>query len=264
MKWWIQELRLFFVALQFLTRLPVPPWVGHEPGWLHRCVRYFPLVGALVGAFGAVLMLAASQWWPPMVAALLAVTATVWITGAFHEDGLADTFDALGGAVSRERALAIMKDSRIGTYGVAALVLVLGFRVALIATLLQRGAAFASIALIAAHVAARGCAVALMATLSYAGDVDQAKAKPLAAAVPRASVATAALMTLLVVAGLASTGLAGHIVHWIVVAFCALAVLVAMRAWLVARLGGYTGDALGATEQLIEVVVLMALAATWN
>ncbi|MBW8828519.1 MAG: adenosylcobinamide-GDP ribazoletransferase [Burkholderiales bacterium] len=261
MSWWVAELRLFFVALQFLTRVPVPRWVGHEPGWLNRCVRYFPLVGALVGAFGAVVMLAASRWWPPTIAAVLAVTATVWLTGAFHEDGLADTFDALGGAVPRDRALAIMKDSRIGTYGATALVLVLGLRVALIATLLQRGAAFASIALIGAHVAGRGCAVALMATLPYAGDAEHAKARPLATAVPGASAVAAVVMVLLMVAGLGATGLAGEIVRWIVVVFCSMFVLLAMRAWLAARLGGYTGDTLGATEQLTEVAVLMALAA---
>lgn len=263
MSWWVDELRLFFVALQFLTRLPVPRWVGHEPGWLNRCVRYFPMVGVLVGAFGAVVMLVASRWWPPTIAAVLAVTATVWLTGAFHEDGLADTFDALGGAVPRDRALAIMKDSRIGTYGATALVLVLGLRVALIATLLQRGAVFASIALIGAHVAGRGCAVALMATLSYAGDAEHAKAKPLATAVPGASAVGGVVMGLLVVAGLGATGLAGDIVRWIAVVICAMFVLLAMRAWLAARLGGYTGDTLGATEQLTEASVLMALAAAW-
>ena len=103
----VHELRLFFVALQFLTRLPVPRWVGHESGWLNECVRHFPTVGAFVGIFGAVVMHLAVPWWPPLVVAALTVSATVWLTGAFHEDGLADTFDALGGAVSRDRRAAV-------------------------------------------------------------------------------------------------------------------------------------------------------------
>ena len=121
------ELRLFFVALQFLTRLPIPAWVsqddGFDPGWLNACVRYFPLVGVLVGGCGAAVLALASLGWPPLVVAVLAVAATVWVTGALHEDGLADTFDALGSQVSRDEALSIMKDSRIGTYGAVALAL---------------------------------------------------------------------------------------------------------------------------------------------
>ena len=119
----VHELRLFFVAWQFLTRLPVPGWVGHEPAWLNRAVRYFPLVGMLVGAAGAVMAWCAQLVWPPAVAATLAVATTLWLTAAFHEDGLADTFDALLGAAPRDKALEIMKDSRIGSYGAAVLVL---------------------------------------------------------------------------------------------------------------------------------------------
>ena len=89
----LHELRLALVALQFLTRVPVPGWVGQgfQADWLNTCVRHFPLVGAGVGGFGAAVLWAALLWWPPAVAALLAVAATVWLTGAFHEDGLADT-----------------------------------------------------------------------------------------------------------------------------------------------------------------------------
>ncbi|WP_173402832.1 adenosylcobinamide-GDP ribazoletransferase, partial [Methylibium sp. T29] len=134
------ELRVFFVALQFLTRLPVPHWVGHESKLLQRAVRHFPLVGALIGATGAAVALGALQLWPATVAATLAVAATVWLTAAFHEDGLADTFDALLGAAPREKALAIMKDSRIGSYGAAALSLLLLLRVLLLAELLARAA----------------------------------------------------------------------------------------------------------------------------
>jgi len=125
-----------------------------------------------------------------------------------------------------------MKDSRIGTYGATALVLVLGLRVALVSTLLQGSAVRASLALIGANVVGRGCAVAVMALLPYAGDAEHAKAKPLATAVPRVSVVAAIALTALAVA----------------------------RQWLGQRLGGYTGDTLGAAEQLTEVAVLLVLA----
>ena len=116
MKWLAQEVRLFFTALQFFTRVPVPAWVGFQSEWLQQCVRYFPLVGALVGLWG-------HACWPQpacgglAVAVVLSMAATIWLTGGFHEDGWADTCDGLGGAVSRDRALTIMKDSRLGAYG---------------------------------------------------------------------------------------------------------------------------------------------------
>ncbi len=96
------ELRLAAVALQFLSRIPVPAAVGFHPDWLHRCVRHFPLAGALIGAAGAAVLALAHALWPPLAAATLAVAFSVWLTAAFHEDGLADTFDALLGAARRE------------------------------------------------------------------------------------------------------------------------------------------------------------------
>ena len=137
------QLRLFFIALQFLTRLPVPRWVGYEAPWLAQAARCFALVGALVGAFGAALALAALQLWPPAVAAALALAGTLWLTAALHEDGLADSCDALLGAAPRERALAIMKDSHIGSYGAAALCLSLLLRVLLPNLVLLVAAGFA-------------------------------------------------------------------------------------------------------------------------
>lgn len=251
------ELRLALVALQFMTRLPTPGWVGFEPAWLNRCVRHFPLVGMAVGAFGAGVALGAQVLWSPWVAATLAVAATLWLTAAFHEDGLADTFDALLGAAARERALAIMKDSRIGTYGAAVLLLVLMARVALLAELLARDPLAAAWALVASHALGRALPVALMAVLPYAGDAAQAKAKPLARAVRRRDAAWALLSAL----PLLWTLLPGHAVALL----GALLMLgLGLRTWLQRRLGGYTGDTLGAAEQLGEVVVLMAWAAAWR
>jgi len=254
------EWRLLLVALQFLTRLPVSPGAGYEPAWLNRSVRHFPLVGAFVGAVGAAVLLTASTAWPPIVAALLALAATLALTGAFHEDGLADTFDALGGTVPRERALAIMKDSRIGSYGAAALLLTLAGRAALMAALCARGPVLAAAAVVIAHAWGRMTAVMLMASLPYGGDAEHAKAKPLATAVGPVEWGVALGWTAL---AMACAAWAGGLAPWRAGAVVAAAglVLLAMRGWLRRRLGGYTGDTLGAAEQLAELAVLLVLAA---
>lgn len=252
------EARLFALALQFLTRLPVPASVGFDPHWMQQSVRHFPFVGALVGGVGAAVALGALMLWPPVIAALLAVGATVWLTAAFHEDGLADTADALLGAAPRERALEIMKDSRIGTYGSAALLLTLALRVALLATLLADAPMAGAAALVASHALARAGAVVLMALLPYAGDTDRAKTTTLArAARPRDAPAalTACVPFVAMAAWPGGWWRAGAAVIGIAL------LLLVMRAWLRRRLGGVTGDTLGAAEQLGEVVVLLAFTA---
>ena len=251
------------MALQFLTRLPVPRWVGWQPAWLNACVRHFPLVGALVGAAGAAVACSALLAWPPLVAAALAVAATLWLTAAFHEDGLADSFDALLGAAPREKALAIMKDSRIGSYGAAALVLSLLLRVALLAELLARGPLPAAAACVAAHAAGRAAAVVLMAVLPYGGDEAQAKAKPLAHEVSGASAAWAVVTGAAALAA-AAAATPSPIAAWASGIGALTLSCAVLRGWLRRRLGGYTGDTLGACEQLGEIAVLLALAAAWS
>jgi len=252
--------RLFLVALQFLTRLPVR-LIRFEPAWLNDCVRHFPLVGALVGAVGAAVLVGAVQLWPAWVAALLALAATVALTGGFHEDGLADTFDALGGAVSREKALSIMKDSRIGSYGALALGLSLLLRAALLAVLATRPLMGAIAALIVSHSLARTAAVGVMVSLPYGGDVEHAKAKPLALAVAPRNFGIALAWCGLLGLALAAAGV--QPLRWVAALAAAAVVALLMRHWLRSRLGGYTGDGLGATEQLAEIAVLLAFTASF-
>ena len=253
-------MRLFLVALQFLTRLPVR-LSRFEPAWLNDCVRHFPLVGALVGAVGAAVLVVAAQLWPAWVAAVLALAATVALTGGFHEDGLADSFDALGGVVPRDKALAIMKDSRIGSYGALALALSLLLRAALLAVLATRPLLGAVAALLASHALARAAAVGVMVSLPYGGDAEQAKAKPLALAVAPLNFGIALGWCGLLGAALAAWGMPLPRLL-LALAAAALAALL-MRQWLQRRLGGYTGDGLGATEQLAEIAVLLAFTAAF-
>jgi len=258
----LHELRLAAVALQFLTRVPVPRWVGFEPAWLHQCVRHFPLVGALVGAWGACVLWAALWLWPPLVSAVLSLIATVWLTGAFHEDGLADTCDGLGGSVSRERSLEIMKDSRIGTYGAVALVLALGLKVALIEALTATDVAMALTALVWSHAASRVAPVALVWRLPYAGDAEHAKAKPLATQVSGGGVAVAVAWMLVISMGAwwaCDAGSRSTLLRALGLSIAAAALAAAACGrWLRRRLGGFTGDTLGATQQIVEGACLLA------
>jgi adenosylcobinamide-GDP ribazoletransferase len=196
---------------------------------------------------------AASAVFPPAVAVGLSIGASVLLTGGFHEDGLADTADALGGAVSRERALEIMKDSRIGTYGALALVIVLGLKAAVLTAMLP---ALAVPALLLAHTASRAAAVVLIRVLPYAGDVAHAKAKPLAQRVSGAGVAVALSSVLAVGAVLAALVPPHGVLVATGLALLAVGTSWSIR-WLRRHLGGYTGDTLGATQQITELLVLL-------
>jgi adenosylcobinamide-GDP ribazoletransferase len=256
----LHELRLFFIALQFLTRVPVPGWVGWRADWMNASARHFPAVGLLVGGFGAGVLWAAAHLWPASVAVVLSIAATVWLTGAFHEDGLADTCDGLGGAVSRERALEIMKDSRIGTYGAVGLLLVLGLKAAALHALALRDLHIALLALPLAHALSRTVSVALLVWLPYAGDAAHAKAKPMAM--------QASSGVLLVTVGWCAAGLAvALLIGWrerdvLVMVLAAAVTALLMARWLRGRLGGFTGDTLGAAQQGAEVAVYLALVAS--
>lgn len=259
------EVRLFFIALQFLTRLPTPGWVGYREDWLLASARYFPLGGAVVGVWAAAVLWAALKWFPAPVSVGLSIAATVWLTGGLHEDGLADTCDGLGGAVTRERALAIMKDSRIGSYGALGLVLSLGVKAAALTALVQSGPVMAVVALVWSHAVSRASAVLLMHWLPYAGDVGQAKAPPLAGGLSGAGVWAVAFWTVAIGAGLV-VAVALVAPRWLEpvgqALSCATMVVMAVTfwcaRWLSRRLGGYTGDALGATQQLAELAALLA------
>jgi adenosylcobinamide-GDP ribazoletransferase len=258
----LHELRLAAIALQFLTRLPVPARVGFEPAWLHASARHFPLVGLVVGGIGVLAWWIAAQRWPPAVAAGLALSATVVLTGGFHEDGLADTFDGLGGAVSRERALQIMKDSRLGSYGALALVLVLGLKWQALASLGAAGVSRrAAAAWLMAHATSRAAAVGLLWRMPYAGDADHAKAKPMAQQVSADGAFIAFAWP--VIAALAIVAVCGREVGVPLACAVAAAIVVAlaMARWLRRRLGGYTGDTLGAAQQLTELAALLAWSA---
>ncbi|NWG30197.1 MAG: adenosylcobinamide-GDP ribazoletransferase [Rhodocyclaceae bacterium] len=250
-----REAGYFFAALRFFTRIPVPAWVGHSEAQLNHAARWFPGIGWLVGALGGAVTLAAAELWPPAIAVLLGMAATVLVTGAFHEDGLTDTLDGLGGGWTREQALAIMKDSRIGSYGAIGIALVLLLKFVALFELLTGGGAVSPAptflaALIAGHAVSRLASTALIFALDYAREAG--KAKPLATRLAKGELAFAALLGLTPCLWLPPAQAA------VAVALVALVTLLLARGFR-RRLGGYTGDCLGATQQLAEIAFYLGL-----
>jgi adenosylcobinamide-GDP ribazoletransferase len=247
-----RELEYFFGALRFFTRLPVPVWVGHSAEALDRSARYFPAVGLVIGGIGALVFLGASLFWPQAVAVLLSMAATIYATGAFHEDGLADMVDGLGGGWDKLRILEIMKDSRVGSYGVVALVLALLGKFVLLVAL---DATLVPFALLAGHAVSRFCSTVLLATMDYVREDLLAKAKPLATRLSGGEMLVALGFVIAVLALLPLEK---------AVAGCALATLATF--WLAGKfkrwLGGYTGDCLGATQQVSEIAFYLGLLAS--
>lgn len=280
-------MRTLLTAVQYFTRVPMPRWVGHGASELTGTTRYFPAVGIAVGALAAAVFWAASIVFPPVIAAILSTIATVMLTGALHEDGLADTLDGLGGGHTRERALEIMKDPRIGAFGALSLMLVVSLKIAALSAL---PLPWVIATLIAGHALSRWCAVLLIWRLPYARADSSTRAKPVVERVGRVDIVIATVFGLAPLAAcvaMASLGLsnglalpdsagplaAGAPAMAIAVPLAigglgallgVLAVTSLLGRWYARRLGGYTGDTLGATQQITEVVFYLAMLAAWN
>lgn len=241
-----REAGLVLAATAFLTRLPVRRHDCHDGEPLERCARYFSLVGAGVGAAGAAVLVAAALVLPLAVAVALSVLATVLVTGALHEDGLADTCDAFGGGVTREDVLRILGDSRIGAFGALGLVLALFLK---LTTLAHVPLAVLPIALVCAHALSRAACVLVMALGRYARP-EGGRTRAIAAGARKTDAALAISI------GLLPFAWAPGVFLWSVLV--ALAVCAALYAWFRARIGGYTGDGLGAIQQATEIACYLA------
>lgn len=250
--WIHRRLAELKTAAIFLTRLPLSAAAPIERGDVARALWSAPVIGGAVGALGAaVYVLLGLLHLPALPATALTVAATVGITGCLHEDGLADVADGFGGGMTRERKLEIMRDSRIGAYGVCALVLSFILRVSALASLRDPALVFA--ALIAAHAAARAGLPAFMRWVPPARD-DGTSAN--AGVPPVASMAAAIVLGAVALGSClgVTTGL---------IALVALAGLHGLMAWLCRRqIQGQTGDVLGALEQIGEIAVLLIAAAS--
>lgn len=251
----MHQLRLFFTALQFFSRLPIPGWVGFDPAWLNQASRYFPLVGVVVALMTSAAYALAAWFLPAPVAVIISTGFGIYITGAFHEDGFADMCDGFGGGMTPERVLEIMKDSRIGAYGAIGTICMLALKLTTLAMLPP----LATIgALLVAHPLSRLMATSLIWRLDYAR--AEGKAKPLAQKMSSGEFAIAVLTAALPVAAVLALRWLPPVALIAGVAAAAIATFWLARKF-VRRIGGYTGDCLGAVQQVTEVMFyLCALA----
>ncbi len=268
----------FLLAVQFFTRIPITgrlaTWVGYSPAMLRASAAHFPGVGYLVGAVAAGVFWLCLQvfvgTFAPLLAAALSTVATVMLTGGFHEDGLADVADGLGGSYERARALEIMKDSRVGAFGAMALCLVLACKLAALAglgevarrvelPLLRLDAALVCLSIVAAHVCSRAAPLVLIAALPHVGDSATSKSKPLADHINTSGLVVAAFWIFPLTVTALWLKLALFFIAPVVFMLLALGYMWRLFA---RRLQGFTGDCLGATQQVCEVAFYLgALAA---
>ncbi|MDB5932105.1 MAG: cobalamin-5-phosphate synthase [Polaromonas sp.] len=273
-----QFIRDYLLAVQFFTRIPITgslaEWVGYSPEQLRASAAHFPGIGVPVGAVAAAVFallqaLLPDSTFSPLVAAVLSTIATALLTGGFHEDGLADVADGLGGSYDRARALEIMKDSRVGAFGAMALVLALLCKVALLAILgsvegipVAADASpfngwYVCAALWTGHIVSRGLPLLMIWWLPHVGDTATSKSKPLADQLSPSALLIAFAWCF---GALALASLALDAMNLIVgCSFAGLALLGLVRFFR-RRLQGFTGDCLGCTQQVCEIAFYLGLA----
>ena len=243
------EIETLVGAIHFFTRLTVPGRWSHDAVSLERAIRYFPITGAIVGAGAALAFCLTSLVWPKSLAILAAVAIAIYLTGAIHEDGWSDMVDGFGSAADKDRILAIMRSSQLGSHGAVALIVLLLVR---FAALIEIDSALVAIALIAGHAFSRLCATFILSTLDYAR--SDGKAKPFGNRLSGLELAFASFCALIPVL----------LLPW-EKATTALALAAIATMWLrflfKRRIGGYTGDCIGATQQLTETVFYLGLLA---
>ncbi len=253
LSWALRQWQLFCLALAFFSRIPVPATTPYSPELLNQSSRYLSLVGLLLGALQALVLLAAAQLLPFSIAVLLSLMAGLVLTGAFHEDGLADTADGLGGGLSLQRKLEIMKDSRVGTYGLVALLSV--FLIKWQSLLALQTQAFWAVVLVAGL--SRATALSLTFVLPYQQLDSLSKTKPIATSLQTRALVWIWLFVLPLL----------YVVPWSL----ALALLVTITlcfallfCYYRSQLQGYTGDLLGAAQQMTELSLYLAWLIWWR
>jgi len=251
-----REGQLILAAFMFYTRLPVPAPKDHSDTLLNESRKYFPLIGIVVGATSVFTFGIAEHIWNPAIAVVISILTTVLLTGAFHEDGFADSCDGLGGGWDKDQVLTIMKDSRVGTYAVVGLVLLLLLKFASYLSAVQTLGLFTfTMMVVTGHTVSRQLSSAIIERYQYVQDIDQSKVKPITDRhlTKRQQVVSLGITTIpfsisllidpwaTIIATIAATLSSGVFIQ-----YCEK------------RIGGYTGDILGATQQISELIFYLA------
>lgn len=265
-----KEVRIFFTAMMFLTRIPVPRFTDHSPDYLERSVKYFPLIGFIVAAISGFTFLIFNKYISEDIAIAASIIAGILTTGAFHEDGFADVCDAFGGGWTKEKILMIMKDSRLGSYGVIGMMSILFCKFLLLKELpkftpdLQAPSInifynyrYFLLTLFAAHALSRLMPVLVMRFYDYVTDPDGSKSKPVASRKPTLPVLLIPIITALLPFIFMSWQFLLAIVPVVYVAF---SLAKYFKKWI----GGYTGDCLGAIQQASELCFYLSMLVIWR
>lgn len=249
----------------FYTRIPCPKNIAHEPEYLNKASRYFPLIGWIVGLIAFSVFYVAGQLFSSDIAVVLAMIAGILTTGAFHEDGFADVCDGFGGGWTKDKILTIMKDSAIGAYGAIGLVLLFLLKFLALSEMLSISTMNNQLQttnflfFISAHSISRLAAVSIVFTHTYVREDALSKSKPIAQVHSWKERLGASFFGLLPIVILAS-------IHW---QFGLTVIFVFAARFFLARyfqkwIGGYTGDCLGATQQVCEVIFYLSVIALWK
>jgi len=236
----------------FFTRIPVKLIGKYSSDMLNKATKYLPLIGYLVGGISALVFWLSNQYFSDSISIIFSMVAAILTTGAFHEDGLADSFDAFGGGWTKEKKLEIMKDSRIGTYGASALILALLFKFVILSDFNSK----VIYVIFISQVLSRLSPVVMIYFLDYVRIDTSSKSKPVGNGL--------SLLQFIIAILFAIAPLFYFNLNTLYLIPIVISAQILLAFWYKKHLDGYTGDALGASQQLTELVILLALLLLWK
>lgn len=249
-----RELQIFLTALMFYTRIPVPKNIDHNPELLNKATGYFPFVGWIVGGIAVLSFYIANELFNHSIAVVISFIVSILTTGAFHEDGFADMCDGFGGGWTKEKILDIMKDSRMGAYGTIGLICLFLLKFSVL-----NSVNYPSILILifTGHVFSRLCPIIMVSTSNYVRENEDAKAKPLAKSITKNEIWKA------VIFGVLPLALFNRPALLLSVLLPVLSTLY-LRRYFIKWIGGYTGDCLGAIQQVAELCFYLNAFMLWK
>lgn len=253
-----KELTYFLTAVMFFTRIPIPFKVPYSHEIMNKSQKYFPLIGYLVGGMAILVYWATSYLFSADIAIVLSMVSTVLLTGAFHEDGFTDVCDSFGGGYGKEKIMTIMKDSRIGAYGVIGIVLLLLLKFLALHNIAELSTSFLLVVMLNGHITSRFHAATAIYTHRYVRDTDDSKSKPMA----NQKLSYSSLLFSLILA------IVPYILfdNWlfIIAFFVSYISKMYLTMYFKKHIGGYTGDCLGTIQQVCEVLFYLTTLTLWK
>lgn len=253
-----KELTYFLTAVMFFTRIPIPFKVPYSHEIMNKSQKYFPLIGYLVGGMAMLVYWATSYLFTADIAIVLSMVSTVLLTGAFHEDGFTDVCDSFGGGYGKEKIMTIMKDSRIGAYGVIGIVLLLLLKFLALHNIAELSTSFLLVVMLNGHITSRFHAATTIYTHRYVRDTDDSKSKPMA----NQKLSYSSLLFSLILA------IVPYILfdNWlfIIAFFVSYIGKMYLTMYFKKHIGGYTGDCLGTIQQVCEVLFYLTTLTLWK